>query len=327
MDFEKEITNALLNRYRPLEFMKIYGEKNIEYIAALSARYAIAVLPDGLVKSDTYETLALWLSYVWAIDGIFDKMKQIVTENDVRMLRHIFALPGQRAERSSNKLMISLFDALEILYNSYKTRIGPYLEINENNGWEIIQYWLGRYLDTLLIDDKAVMTMSETKYRSLRLDTGAMMCVVGHSVMFVGAPGPKHVSLYDDLMCDASLAVSYYNDIISMMRDVAQGTPNLVTICKQDRGSLWDSMVAANKLTNDLIDKVRVLSPGRDSTLHKIASAITFGSIEWHRKEPRYRAGVVILDTFLAGERGKFEDLTRILEISTPGDPQANEKK
>jgi hypothetical protein len=318
---EHDITQWLISLYTPLEFTQIYGKSNIEYVCALSARYSLAVLPPHLVKPDAYSTLALWLSAVWAIDGLFDKLKTLVTINDVNMVKSIFEVPGLGPKPISSQVRIisSLMSALSTLYGIYKERMKQYMDNATNNGWSMLNYWTDRYLGTLVLDYEP---KTEPNYQILRLDTGAMMCVVAQSIIFTNVT--HNVGYYDDLMCDASIAVSYYNDLLSMMRDVAQGTPNLVGVIikSSEEIDLWSAMERAVAHTNNFIAKVHNAT-NREPVLKDIATTITMGSIDWHKKEPRYKSGYNILKCFEQGDRAQFDDMTSQLELNTPGDPNA----
>lgn len=299
-------TSAFLaSIYKDLALSKAYGEKAVSHVSRFSASYVFAVAPPSMLASDKQatETLALWLSLVWIIDGVFDskKSRTVTCQADEDALYDMLVLDKQSAggaHVSRDPLIQSVVDGARVIHALYRARVVPYIERNPE-AWAMQQTWFGRYLRSLI----AARTFeSEAEYRPYRLDTGAMMCVVAHLLLFTGT-APSHAAEW----LNVAVVTSYHNDLFSLDRDMAEQTPNVVTVCAAEtRLGLWEAFTWIDAA---VVSMERAIDEGADVDNPQVCSlmrGVASGSRGWHQAEPRYAVGMKLLDAAATNDAEAF---------------------
>lgn len=316
-DIVDSIVKNLLKIYQPLPFYTLFGKDAVDYVCKLSARYACwSIPPKDLTKDNTtIEGYALWLSIVWMIDGLCDKYRSLFTTEDVTILGNILTGGDCQWLLSKHPVLKLLFVMTGVVYERYLTLTAK-CRVRNPLAYAKINYWLLRYFDTLLDDDKRVFTLPE--YREWRLDGGAMMCVVWHLVLL-----SEEFEPIDRIQADApfeltSLVVSYHNDLLSLHRDIQQGTPNLATTINNT--NYWQAGRAAVIIVENMYPELAEMLLVLPQYVSDICASIAVGSYHWAHSEKRYAKGLAMLQLLCNDEEELFlKQLVQVTEVA--GDP------
>ena len=304
------------------------GPSRLSYIAALAARYARAVLPvDPVHGRDAValEALALWLSLLWAVDGIFDACRAVTRAADVQALARVLGttLPATTPTIHSPRitpphpLLAALLVTAQAVMPRYRRLMRDYVP-HRPLLVTFLDARLGAYLRTVRDDQVPALGM----YAPWRNDSGAMDCVMAHVLLFSRTGYRLNAAVLRKLSL-VGLAVSLYNDLVSLPRDVHQHTPNLVTMLRQHDPACADDMWAAMHAAVAQVDAhVAEARTARYGPLAEVALQILNGSLAWHQHEPRYADGILLLDAARADDIGAFYALLAPRSpVVTPGDP------
>lgn len=333
----QNIIDELISYYKAFQLYDDFGSESINYLCGLATRYAYATLcinDEGALRA-----YALWLSFIWLIDGFFDKYKSLTSQADVENLINIFLL--EPIDQPNHPL----FEVIISLYDRYLDLIAPYC-MDGLHAFSEITGWLLKYLDTLIVpipERKGLrknnsegssrlifdQTYSISEYTNWRLDSGAMMCVVWHLILF------NHLSIKSDTfeyffeLC--ALIVSFHNDIVSYRRDLQQMTPNLVSIARQSNDDDFMAMNRAITITDNLyseitIEFLRLNQKYKDTKVSSLVLDILEGSYNWTYLEPRYSVGIKMLHAVKENNKKQFYLLLFDVD-NTPGDPQKKIQK
>ena len=291
---------------------KVYDTHKLDALSEIARQYARAVLLPELVERDpaAAETFSLWLALFWLLDDVFDSRRDQTRGEDVFELRDILLGDGRRpslALGSPDPTVAALLATLRQCWPRYQRRMREHTA-----GKTLLVRWLhdrtAAFLGTLRqeLDD-----VPPHGYYRWRADNGAMDCVVAHCLLFTQGAS-LDLNLNAAILGKLSrvgLAVSLYNDLVSLPRDWAQRTPNVVTALLRDEPeghgrSAWDAMREATARVNALISEVRA---ARYGALEKIVSPVLERSIAWHMREARYADGRELMQLMAADDRAAFE--------------------
>jgi len=243
----------------------------------------------------------------------------------------------------SRDQLAPIFEITISLYDRYLDFIAPYYANNLFAFYEIT-YWLICYLKTLITSTTPRGThkksnsdgtprsyergMNVIDYSKWRLDSGAMMCVVWHIMLFNGlAP---NIDVFGDVFETASIIVSFHNDIISYNRDLQQRTPNLVTSMKDEDDDDFSAMIKAVSVVNSLYTKVakdveELASSEKKEPDQMLICSIVLdileGSYSWAYAEPKYAPGIKMLKALMETDKKTFYSILFGVN-QTPGDPK-----
>jgi hypothetical protein len=318
----QHMVEQLISYYRPFRIYSYFGSSGIDYLCGLATRYAFSTLSKD--DETAMKAYALWLSLIWLIDGFFDKCRSQTSMEDVKVLIRIFKAETHLEDMEDTSHPI--FEVAIAIYAIYLDLVAQYREAAPSS-FSNLNQWLILYLKTLILPDTDVKGVFHTsnriealsEYESWRLDSGAMMCVVWHLMLFNGlSPDPND---FLDMFTIASIIVSYHNDILSYHRDLQQGTPNLVGVL--NIGNDFDAMVEAVAITDnlyaDIATKIGLLSGVE--MIAPIILDILEGSFSWAYAEPRYEVGIMMLRALKDNDRKTFYHLLND-QRPTPGDPK-----
>lgn len=324
-------TKYLLSLYEGLAFPEHYGRKELAGICAVAASYGRTVMPKDIIAKDaeTPRTLSLWMLIGWAIDNVFDKRRAETTDADVAALVKILDLdpaevPAAAAPNAAESgpapspLVASLLEASGVLYKEYLARMQPYMDANPEAS-AMQRRWFSRYIATVR-EDKAFDRVAD--FEAFRVPACGIMCANAHMLLFLGAaPVPSD----EPLWCKTALALGHYNDLVSLPRDMAQGTPNVVTARMREVGAdVWDALKWADEATHEL--EVQLLHEcARDASapfVRDIAEFSIYASRDWHMEHPRYADGAALLVARRAGDRAAFEAILARQGAAAAGDPR-----
>lgn len=330
----QDTIDELISYYRKFQLYTDFGPKSMNYLCGLAVRYAYATLRiDDKVALKAY---ALWLSLIWLIDGFFDKCRTLTCKNDVEVLRQIFLLEPIKQKDHT------LFEVVIGIYDRYLDLITPYC-MNNLPAFSELTDWLLKYLDTLIVPTTPRKTHRKNNsegsprviiqqnyniydYTNWRLDSGAMMCVAWHIILFNRLPADPII--FDYFFELASLIVSFHNDVISYRRDLQQMTPNLVSVIKEppddDFVAMDKAIIFINGLYSEiLIEFIRLSQkyPEECELIAPLVLDILEGSCRWTYSEPRYEVGIKMLHALKENNKKQFYALLFDAD-DTPGDPQ-----
>lgn len=321
-DVIKNIEISILELWRNLKIFDWFGSKSIVYLVGLSTRYSYNVLPKNIIKKEDVEIFALWLTIVWVIDGIFDKRKKYLTPKDKIYIKSITSYPNLDPD---NKYLADI----HTVYEYYLTKLPP----SRSLCFHELQYWFDRYLETLetqnisslgTLETPRMLFISLDQYSKFRLDSGAMMCVVWHSFMFLENIDITEIKKEVNFFRSVSLAVSYHNDILSLARDYKQNTPNLVTVISQGKipneEIIMKSISIVNNIYKDLSTMFKTMTNIYRDIIGHIGISITEGSYRWANGEQRYEMGALLVKNLLSGK--SISGLV-ISDEETVGDPRS----
>lgn len=330
-----ETIQELISYYRPFQLYSEFDPESINYLCALATRYAHATFRN--TDEIALRAYALWLSLIWLIDGFFDKCKSLTSQKDVDTLIQIFQ--GELIEEPNH----ILFEVVIAIYDRYLDMIAPYCMDNLPVFSELTN-WLIRYLNTLIVPitprklhrkiisgGSSRMTLGGVKqsileYTEWRLDSGAMMCVVWHLVLFNKLPIN---TCFFRLFRLAAIVVSFHNDIISYRRDLQQKTPNLVSVVREleeieDFEAMRGAVDITDRVYTDItveLARLGISHPDIHKDIGPIVLDILEGSYSWAYSEPRYAIGIDMLRVLKDNDKKQFYTLLFHNE-KTPGDPK-----
>lgn len=320
VDIIDDIQQSLRTIYQGHKFYNLFGADAINYVCGLATRYAYHTsrwsqeYRESSLSSVILQGLhgySLWLSIVWLIDGLCDKYRTLFTQDDLQVLTNIML--GKFYNITSTAPVVLL------LFNIVQRTYSRYTELLTNNNRQELDDWTVKYFNTLLDDDKRSFTLSQ--YASWRLDSGAMMCVVWHELLM--SPEYRKEDIDDNTLRAfelVSLIVSYHNDLVSLHRDIEQGTPNLVTTINKD--DCWKGVIEAVVLTNNMYEELlELLANIKYSYLSAICTSIVHGSIIWTSSEKRYSKGLSMLELVAHERRDEFMKLL-YEKTAVAGDPK-----
>lgn len=328
------VSEKILGYYSHLGIYHKFGADNIRYISKLSTRYALFTLQSLQLNNlfECAESFGLWLSLVWITDGIFDsggvpKTKgahirnnsgEIINEKEQTIAKLLEILNNKEildTSQTKDNLFGLLIPTFKFIYKKYLDLMGIHVQ---SDNFKKLKLWTERYLETLCIHKKIE---NVDDYRSYRLRSGAIMCVVYHLMIYQELDYTNNDSVHN-LFEHISVIVSYHNDILSFNRDLKDGTPNLVGVYgEKDKTDKLLSFKAAIKLTNDLYNLTISMIKDVPEEYATIALAVLEGSYRWTNQEDRYRVGLELLNDVLCND-GK--DFDRILNDASPtsGEPK-----
>jgi len=327
----KKIGNYIFNIYSSLPICKIFGKDSIKYVADLSTRYALWTLLEMKTNKRAIKNFSLWLSIIWLIDGVFDKYQKKISSEYKRQVVSIISnlyYPNDKSKSNYNKdeldkddspksseLLTYLSDTVEIVYSKYMEKISKY---RNTAAYSQIEVWTGVYLDTLPTSDTITKIDKLDEYEKWRLNSGAIMCVIWHYIMFKNV---EHVSIQDiKLFEKASIVISYHNDILSYNRDKKDGTPNLVNILGNGMMNEFELFGNAIDYVNDYYKKLRKSIDQHNEQILNILLSVLEGSYNWTNNEARYKVGLRLVQLFKDGKINEFDIILKG-EDHTPGDP------
>ena len=309
------VSKYIINEYMGLKLYDLYGEKQVIYVAGLSTRYALHNLKN--IKKNVIEvakTFGLWLSLVWVTDGIFDgvknKDKEVYREMIISMIEDGKYTPRfNHQENNEDELII----AYQHIYRLYLTRVSNY----NKHSVRMIEIWLVRYIKSLDYND----VNNLLGFRKWRLDSGAIMCVIWHNIMFRDT-GFSINRIDETFFEDVSLVVSYHNDVLSYSRDTKDGTPNVITLIKNNVTNVSELSVIKYgiHLTDGYYKKLVVYSDLLREEILETGLTVLEGSYNWTNKEKRYASGLKMLKKLL---RGSIH-VRKGSGLPTAGDPVIN---
>ena len=340
--------------YKNLSIYNAFGRKSLNYLIGLSARYALNTI--GEYKNDGL-SYTLWLSLIWIIDGTFDKFQENLNRDQLDKLINIFnklndgeQISIEDCECNSNNLIGCLPETIKIIYSKYLDLIKECRNSNPE-AFNNIVYWLMKYFDSIFtpgnkpggnmispISTKPGGNMISSistkpggnmispisidltieKYKNWRLDSGAMMCVTWHLMMYGNIKCDK-LRVNDILFENISLIVSYHNDILSFDRDIKDNVPNLVKIIKDYLNlTNLEAFKRAICIINKLYIDTSIIIDNYDENIKKLSISIVEGSHNWAIQEDRYKIGFDMLNNAL---NSKDINNLLIMRTNTPGDP------
>lgn len=359
------IRSRLLQHYSQFELTSLYGRKAVEYVSGLCTRCSLWTLalpqPSFNSKDEAYveamlaaEAHALWLSIITLVDGVLDTamdrtalphvgrallqiLRGIFEESEYYMDQYILPISEETNGEEDNKtvaLLNSLLEAFDATFSRYHALLTPF-RMKYPSAFEQVNIWLYRYLENAceelsdkgpVSDETEAFSVLENFAEWRRID-GAMMCVVWHQLLFLGVSSEAVSDQHLDLLRTASLVVAYHNDILSLLRDIDQSTPNLVkcilSFYFQDNldaytnpiGSLSESLQTAIAHTNELYQTqesfIQQFNETKiDRLISHVALTITLGCHNWHNSEDRYRSGRQLIDYLISNNE---QDLTELL--------------
>lgn len=300
------------------EFMKMYGAKSVNYLCHLSTRYALWVSPEPLRNDElAMKALSLWLTLVWIVDGVFDKHQQAAQLSYRQTLLDVIVNDCSPPEGES--LFGVVLELFSTIYRHYLQLVQPYRERNEEAFQRLIT-WFARYIHTLPPTTQASFDLDS--YRSWRLESGAIMCVVWQLAMLSETPIED-----EEIFKEISLIVSYHNDLLSFDRDRRDGTPNLVSLfydteaIDNQQRPVSNDHHSAFKRAISYVNKMyeRIWS----CPLSGLEASILNGSYCWTNAEERYKVGLRLVRFVVEG--GSSEEFNKILtgcSSQTAGDPR-----
>lgn len=325
------ITKELIEHYKRFRIYSKFGSKNVKYICDLASRYAHSTLQTedrGAMKA-----YSLWLSLVWLIDGFFDKCKSEASQDHIDSLIRIFNL-----EYTHNISDHAILEVSFSTYSIYLDFITPYCMGNLGTFSKLTE-WLIKYLRTLIIPSKSSHKKSKSHgsqrayhkiysvpdYTRWRLDSGAMMCIIWHLMLFNSlSPDGCFLRMFKL----AALVVSFHNDILSYNRDLRQQTPNLISSIKEEYNiSDFDAMLKAIQVTDRLYSDIATeflrlqADQVRKEYIGSLILDILEGTYSWEYSEPRYEIGIKMLKALEESNRKAFYSLL-FDNGKTPGDPK-----
>ena len=316
-----QISQQILAIYQDRDFYLLFGADTVNYLCELATRYACWSIPSKYLVLDisAVEGYALWLSIVWLIDGLCDKYRTLITIRDVQVLTAIMTgnIYDNPATAVCPPILQSLYEMTTIVYQRYLLLTSACRQRNAT-AFTQINYWLRRYCNTLLDDNQRTFTLSG--YQRWRLDSGAMMCVIWHLLLFDTSTGDYlNDANISEIFEIVALLVSYHNDIVSLHRDIQQDTPNLVSVINNN--DYWTASKLALQILDTmyqrLLDKIKAIS---NSTIADICYNVINGSYHWTHLEPRYAKGVSMIQLIRDEQRVTF--LAQLFEhTEVPGDP------
>lgn len=334
----KADTAFLLSLYtkNELSFPSLYGEKSLAYMCQISATYARVTMPEELVASDPecVTTMALWMMIGWPIDNVFDKCRSFTTDADVAKLLALLDLSPSHEQVGpaviSHPLLASLIESTKVLYKVYLERVKPYLE-KAPEAWNLHKQWFCRYIQTVR-DNREIPTIKE--FAEFRLPGGGIMCQFAQTMLFMGkTPVETDMALWTK----TALVVAYFNDLVSVARDLEQSTPNVVTVRMAETGEkLWEAINWADKmivrLEKELDDECKATQS--EAYVGKVIRSAVKNSRDWHISEARYARDVSLVLACRRNDREMFDaiyqEVNKIkvspklqVEASTLGDPIA----
>ncbi len=323
---DENTISDIISHYIDLQIYKDYGERNVDYICELAVRFAYMTILS--TDKNAMTAYALWLSNIWLIDGYFDKFKNKATKDIIKNLKHIF----------NGKFVYTndpLLSATKEIYTKYMRLIGTY----DKYPSIMIRHWLFRYLDTLLYDPvntewksksegniSYYIDMGSEQYTTWRLDSGCMMCITWHAILF--NPQVKYSSQFDIVMKFVSIAISFHNDLVSFRRDYQQRTPNVVLILKGTYEDDFESMKQAINVTNyvykQIYDEVLNISTNEYSKSDVFVLELMLDILEgyhiWSNLETRYADGIKMLHYVLGNNSVDFYKML-LQKDKSAGDP------
>ncbi len=335
----ESISDKLKSHYKEFSLHSNFGSKSLNYLCELSTRYASATFKT--TDERALMAYSLWLSLIWMIDGIFDKFKSRTINTDVETLIAIF---------KSDDIDVAghpLFEPVDIIYKKYLDIIEPYRKRNPIAYSNIVS-WLVLYLKTLLpiesTDNPIENNVKEndmgrappdngltvSDYTAWRLDSGAMMCVVWHIIMFESIN--QNLKEFDVIFKVVAIIVSFHNDVISYHRDLQQGTPNIVSVLNGYINDHFNAMKDAIQLTDRLysiakneLQKLMISNKEQCEIVGPRLYDILEGSYSWSYAEARYQIGNTMLRSVINNNDKLFYRLLNN-DDHTPGDPQSKDE-
>jgi len=217
-----------------------------------------------------------------------------------------------------------LFQVLTVdtfqVYSTYINGIYQY-RINNLKAFDQLEYWFIKYLNTLCIEDS---NFHLNTYKDYRLDSGAIMCVIYHNILFDNIKEVNFTNL--NFYKEVSIIVSYHNDILSYNRDKIDGTPNLVSVLQKDINfrdtNDRNIFEYAIHLVNHRYKNIKNTYEFSDPYTIELSLTILEGSYNWTNREDRYKVGLHLLKHLLRGDLSKHYDRIMRNKKSTPGDPK-----
>ena len=349
-DILRKVSSILIRFFIKLETYKFFETGSLEYICLISTRYALWNLNHPNTNQELNHTkvyiLSLWLSMVWLIDGIFDKNPGIDKKykyyiiNIVRNLGLSPRSPGIQEENREitharvisdginintkginiGSLSKSLLKDVEYIYSIYINEIEYYRE-KSPEAFTQIEYWFDRYLKTLC---ESTQDFNLSNYKKFRLDSGAIMCVIWHNILFDNVKNLNQESI--NFYKEVATTISYHNDILSFNRDLEQKTPNIISILAKDINfkeiKSWNIFEYGIHLVNSyykqLVSKINELDK------YTINNALTIleGSYNWTNSETRYSIGLKMLKHSLNGNLKHHYNIIMNHNEVTLGDPK-----
>ena len=349
-----DIQQSLITFYQGYDFYNLFGAEAVNYVCGLTTRYSYHTSwwfkeskeskefkPLSPVILKSLHGYSLWLSIVWLIDGLCDKYRALVTLGDIQVLTDIMLgkthssfrvlslmcdvmrdelralsnviVPSNDTTYNGSRVLLLLFDIVQQTYKRY-LELMPY-----NDNKQQLDTWTIKYLDKLLDDTRQNFTLKQ--YAEWRLNSSAMMCVVWHELLM--SPEYRKEDIDDNALKAfelVSLIVSYHNDLVSLHRDIDQGTPNLVTTI--NKGDYWQAIIAAVSLISGMYDELlTLLTDIKYDYIVTICMSIVDGSIIWTAAEKRYSKGLSMLELVAGDQREEFmKQLYEKTEVA--GDPK-----
>jgi hypothetical protein len=267
------------------------------------------------------KSYALWLAITWIVDGVFDGCSEAVTLGDQSFLRSVVSRTvlsnnkyilndsqnqnkgkeSSSATLTDNPLVDSVLRTFHSLYERFFTMTRQYRE-KTPLAWNFYESTYFDFIDTL-IPTKEMKINTEKTYRQWRIQSGAIPCVIWQLCFYEGLdPSLISTPISDDVSC----IVSYHNDILSLDRDEANGTQNIVSVLREEHSTdTYDAYVSAVNLIDSLYEKVDIMMIGRDDSTKKLIEACLLGSFAWTIKEERYKTGLELLREYKDGRLTK----------------------
>ncbi len=317
---QEKLCSYLEGEYSQLPVYEHYGAKSITQLIGLSVRYALWTFPTSMLSDiNALKSNILWLSVIWLIDGVFDSYPDLCTELDRDYVINIVKGDNSNMIVNTNPSLLfsSALDCFQDIYKIFMSLIKEYA-LKRPLSYEKYKNATIEYLETLTHHTNPT---NLTEYEAWRLKGGGIPCVFWQLSLYSGLEVES-----SSLVRSISLIISYQNDILSINRDIAKETPNLVLMLKRVGGEDIDAYYEAIKMVNGLYDEVRRDIKNVSSSTKTLCESVLVGSHFWANSEPRYAVGVKILEEFLESEKimtnSRFKELVKNKEHA-PADPKA----
>jgi len=317
---QERIANQIFDStYADLMIVSLYGESRVRGVLGVSVRFAQSTLPALAVKhDDAILCHATWLSLVWIVDGLVDsgRIGRSATGGILRTLDNVLA--GDRAAMATaleDGRADPILHAVGVVYSKYldltKPFAGTFSQICIRNA----HAWLSTFL-AYAQTSTTYSTLAE--YARFRLVDGCIMCVIWNHMLFLGI-GP---AISDALLQRIALLAAYHNDVVSLDRDIANGTNNLVCIIKnRDQCSSFVAAQRAIVEVDKLAESISSELENAGADIRDLLSCLVYGDYNWGVTDQRYCKGTSLVAAVLANDEPQFETLLAGKYLPAIGEP------